>query len=261
MKHVADPSHPRYKSLLMRAKIEAAAKAGLLAESALIAHGRGEAFDYLLGERTCASAMQATRETAARLMKAEHPIISLNGNTVALAAEELMKCAALIGADVEINIFYRTEKRMELLLSSVSETKDLIKKEIPEGFSADRWSRMVESVRILGSEPNGLIPGLKGPRAKCHSDGILSADVLLVPLEDGDRCEALVAMGAEVIVIDLNPMSRSARMASVTVVDELTRFAVNLFEELKNPGMPDADWDNQSILNSALNEIVQGIAK
>jgi 4-phosphopantoate--beta-alanine ligase len=68
-------------------------------------------------------------------------------------------------------------------------------------------------------------------------------------------------MGAEVIVIDLNPMSRSARMASVTVVDELTRFAVNLFEELKNPGMPDADWDNQSILNSALNEIVQGIAK
>ena len=234
VKHAADPSHPRYRSLLLRAKIEEAAKSGWLADSALIAHGRGEAFDYLMGERTCDSAMQATIEAATRLANAEHPVISLNGNTVALAADGLLKCAALIGADVEINIFYRTEKRMELLISTIKSAKESLK----------------------GITPNGL----KGPRAKCHSNGILSADVLLVPLEDGDRCEALVAMGAEVIVIDLNPLSRSAQMASVTVVDELTRFADNLFEELKQPKMTIDDWDNKSILNSALDEITQGMA-
>ena len=47
----ADPSHPRYASLLMRRRLEIAAEKGMLADSAMIAHGRGEAFDYLLGER------------------------------------------------------------------------------------------------------------------------------------------------------------------------------------------------------------------
>ena len=47
--------------------------------------------------------------------------------------------------------------------------------------------------------------------------------MILVPLEDGDRCEALVAMGKTVIVVDLNPLSRSAQMASITIVDEITR--------------------------------------
>ena len=57
----ADRSHPRYQSLLMRHRIEIAAKEGLLADSAMIAHGRGEAFDYLLGEQTIPSAMNATK--------------------------------------------------------------------------------------------------------------------------------------------------------------------------------------------------------
>ncbi len=41
-------SHPRRASLLRRKSLVDAAKLGLLADSALIAHGRGEAFDYLL---------------------------------------------------------------------------------------------------------------------------------------------------------------------------------------------------------------------
>ena len=45
-------SHPRFASLMARKKLTEAAAAGLLADSALIAHGRGEAFDYLLQERT-----------------------------------------------------------------------------------------------------------------------------------------------------------------------------------------------------------------
>ncbi len=44
-------SHPRYESLVLRDKIVKAQKEGYLADSAMIAHGRGEAFDYLLGEK------------------------------------------------------------------------------------------------------------------------------------------------------------------------------------------------------------------
>ena len=69
-------SHPRKASLLARAKLTEAASEGLLAESAMIAHGRGEAFDYLLGEKTSAYASQAIREVAARLLNAERAVIS-----------------------------------------------------------------------------------------------------------------------------------------------------------------------------------------
>ena len=43
-------SHPRKNSLESRQKIVDGSSRGLLADSAMIAHGRGEAFDYLLGE-------------------------------------------------------------------------------------------------------------------------------------------------------------------------------------------------------------------
>ena len=61
MEHAADPTHPRYRSLLMRHRLEVAAEKGMLADSALIAHGRGEAYDYLLGERTIPSAEFAAK--------------------------------------------------------------------------------------------------------------------------------------------------------------------------------------------------------
>ncbi len=44
--------HPRYESLLSRDKIIKACKSGILADAGMIAHGRGEAFDYLIGEKT-----------------------------------------------------------------------------------------------------------------------------------------------------------------------------------------------------------------
>ena len=112
-------SHPRKASLLARAKLTEAASQGLLAESALIAHGRGEAFDYLLGEKTSDSASLAIRATAARLLKAERAVISLNGNTTVLAGEQAIRAAAIIGCPVEVNIFYRTPERMEILISTL----------------------------------------------------------------------------------------------------------------------------------------------
>ena len=52
-------SHPRYESLVLRDKIVKASEKGYLADSAMIAHGRGEAFDYLIGEKTTYPAKRA----------------------------------------------------------------------------------------------------------------------------------------------------------------------------------------------------------
>ncbi len=230
----ADPSHPRYKPLLLRHRLEQAAKKGMLAASALIAHGRGEAFDYLLGEVTTPSALIATQQAAARLKSAKRPILSLNGNVVALAGKELLLVADALGCPVEVNIFYRTPERMAALLNHLQNIK--------QELNID--------VEILGADPDAKIPGLEGPRANCTSKGIFSSDVILVPLEDGDRCEALVAMGKFVIVVDLNPLSRSARMGNLTIVDELTRFAENLFTAI-GEDYNLQDFDNDTFLSDA----------
>jgi len=242
----ADKSHPRYQSLLMRHRLEMAAKAGMLADSALIAHGRGEAFDYLLGEATIASAHDATMESLAHLQNADSAVISLNGNAIALAGKELMQLASLLKIPVEVNIFYRTPERMKALLSHLYEIRDTNQLD----------------VEILGENPDAKIPGLEGPRAKCCESGIYNSDVILVPLEDGDRCEALVAMGKVVLVIDLNPLSRSAKMGSVTIVDELSRVADNLLRGAMQKILrkPRTDYDNNNHLQSAIDHITSSLS-
>jgi len=44
-------SHPRFVSLSIREKIVKGYNDGLVAKEGLLAHGRGEAFDYLVGEK------------------------------------------------------------------------------------------------------------------------------------------------------------------------------------------------------------------
>ena len=44
--------------------------------------------------------------------------------------------------------------------------------------------------------------------------GIFRADAIFVPLEDGDRCQALVKMGKAVVTVDLNPMSRTSKTST-----------------------------------------------
>jgi 4-phosphopantoate--beta-alanine ligase len=234
----ADPSHPRYQSLLLRHRLEQAEKDGLLAGSAMIAHGRGEAYDYLLGERTIPSAHKATVQALGTLKKAKRPVISLNGNAVALAGESLLMLAEHLSCPVEINIFYRTPERMAALIGRLEAIKE---------------EHQLE-VQILGAEPNARIPGLKGPRANCTKEGIIDSDVIMVPLEDGDRCEALVAMGKTVIVIDLNPLSRSAKMGSITIVDELTRVVQNMLVDIENC-VVDETFSNDEVLADALQHI------
>jgi 4-phosphopantoate--beta-alanine ligase len=62
-----------------------------------------------------------------------------------------------------------------------------------------------------------------------------------------------MAMGKSVIVVDLNPLSRTAKMATITIVDELMRMApLLLFHLVNSSNKPNIEWDNQLILDSAL---------
>ena len=255
-------SHPRKRSLLSRQKIVEGSLRGLLADSAMIAHGRGEAFDYLLGERTTDSARLAIREAASRLRSAENPVISVNGNTVLLAGRGALRLAAFLGCPIEVNLYYRTPERVSGLLSLLEEQRVSILEEAePTGFEGD-WRASVRNVPLLGGSPDFKIEGLEGPRSHCTEEGIGSADSILVPLEDGDRCEALVNLNKEVIVIDLNPLSRSSRMATVTIVDEVSRaFDGMLANLLSESNSVPSEWDNASSIIDSLNEIKEFLSK
>ena len=226
--------HPRYKSLLDREKLVDAAD--VVAKQGLIAHGRGEAFDYLLGEQTCLPALSSIKAAASALLEAKNSVISVNGNVVALAAREVARLSEVSGAKVEVNLFHRTPERVKGL------------------------TKMMKKVGIdaLGENADDKIPGLSSERAKCCSDGIGTADVVLVPLEDGDRCEALVNMGKKVITIDLNPLSRTAQTAHITIVDELTR-CLPLLSEFVKEKKGIENFDNKRCLSDVLKFIAERI--
>ncbi len=229
--------HPRYKSLVARERLADAAREGIVALEGLTAHGRGEAFDYLIGERTTESALLAARTAAALLTTARHPVISVNGNTAALAAGEIADLQRASGALVEVNLFHRTEERIRRITALLEE----------------------HGVNVLTGRAERLVP-LSHDRALCLPGGIGSADVVLVPLEDGDRCAALRAMGKQVITVDINPLSRTARTATLTIVDELTRALPNITAAcagLDSAAAADliASLDNAYLLRAAITEI------
>jgi len=79
------PAHPRAESLRIRRKLAEAFEEGIVVPEGLAAHGRGEAFDYLLGEKTLEPARKAAEAGTALLLLAKKPVISINGNAAALA--------------------------------------------------------------------------------------------------------------------------------------------------------------------------------
>jgi 4-phosphopantoate--beta-alanine ligase len=206
-------THPRYKSLARREKLVEGFREGIVVPQGLIAHGRGEMFDYLLGERTTKEGRAASRAAAALLLKAKRPVISVNGNVAALGASDVVKLSKVSKARIEIGLFHRTDERVTKI------EKVLVKH---------------GAMNVLGLLPDAKIPGLDSIRCLCSKDGIGMADVVLIPLEDGDRAEALVRMGKKTIAIDLNPMSRTARNATVTIVDELTRAIPELIRNVES---------------------------
>ncbi|HHF59246.1 MAG TPA: phosphopantothenate/pantothenate synthetase [Thermoplasmatales archaeon] len=239
-------SHPRYHSLVIREKLAEGFRKGLVHETGLIAHGRGEAFDYLIGERTTEIAELAEKTAAALLLIAKHPVISVNGNTASLVGRECVELAERIPAKIEVNLFHRTEERVRRIIEEL------------ESFGA---------CDVLGDRPDARIEGLDHPRGLCCREGIYGADVVLVPLEDGDRCEALVKMGKKVIAIDLNPLSRTSQRASITIVDNVVRAIPNIskwVDELRDKDMEELrdmvdSWDNKKSLQKTLEYISKRI--
>lgn len=232
-------NHPRYHSLITREQISFAMKQGIVHETGLIAHGRGEAFDYLLGETTIPLAGIAEKVAAAALLRAKNPVISINGNVAALAADACISLGKSIPAPLEINLFHRTPERVKKI-ASVLEKK-----------GADT---------LYGLHPTAHIPSLDSDRALCEKQGIFTADVVLVPLEDGDRCQALQKMGKTVIAIDLNPLSRTAQAATITIVDNVIRAVPQIKQwvtKLKEKETSQLDklittWDNSKNLKKIM---------
>lgn len=208
-------SHPRYLSLLAREKLVTGFKRGLVASEGLIAHGRGECFDYLIGECTIESAKAAVNAASATLLLARYPVISINGNVTALCVDQICQLnRSLENSAVEINLFYYTKER-ERLISEEFKKYGLLK--------------------IFGIDPKNLvsIPELESNRRFVDRNGISKADVVFVPLEDGDRTIALKRMNKKVITVDLNPLSRTALSSDITIVDNIVRVIPQLIECIK----------------------------
>jgi len=185
--------------------------------SGLCAHGRGEAFDYIIGETTNEIAETAIEAAVAALLSAKHPVISINGNSAALVPEDLVKLSFVTGALLEVNLFYHAPGRLEAI---------------------ENVLRKAGATQILGlgDLPSTTINELTSNRRFVDPRGIKIADVVLVPLEDGDRTEALVKEGKFVIAIDLNPLSRTAQKAHITIVDNIVRCIpamINVAERFK----------------------------
>jgi len=233
-------SHPRYHSLIQREKLVEGVKKGITAMQGLIAHGRGEMFDYVLGEKTHDFAWEAERVAVAMMLLAKRPVISVNGNTAVLVPEELVKLSNILNAPLEVNVFH---------------------------FSVERVRRIAEYLESFGAKVlagcDAELKGLEHGRRIVDSRGIMIADVVLVPLEDGDRCEVLKRHGKMVIAIDLNPLSRTARMADVTIVDNIIRAIPNMIEiaeELRQSNRAELEkivhsYDNREILRRAVEAI------
>jgi 4-phosphopantoate--beta-alanine ligase len=202
----------------VRAHLAEELSQGTIVAEGLIAHGRGEAFDYLLGERTLPSARRAERMAARWLRAARRPVLSVNGNVAALAAPFVARLQrARPGLGVEVNLFHRSPARLARIGTLL---------------------RRAGVPHVLGLGATTAIPRLPSDRARVDPNGIARADLCVIPLEDGDRAEALKALGKRVVSIDLNPLSRTSQAADLPVVDELTRAFTHIEEELHRSRQP-----------------------
>ncbi len=218
----------------------------MVAPQGLIAHGRGEAFDYVIGERTMPAASVATLAAAVLLLKAEWPVISVNGNAAALAGKEIVSLASNVSAHLEVNLFHRTVEREKLIARYL------------KNFGA-------KEILGVGSSASKTVGGISSPRAKVDPNGIGIADVVLLSLEDGDRAQALRHEGKSVIAIDLNPLSRTAQVASVTIVDNIVRAIPALIKSAKKmKQLPESQleeyvsgFNNETNLANAIKQMIR----
>ena len=243
-------SHPRAKSLLIRERLVSGFENGLVAKEGLLAQGRGEAFDYLLGEKTGKTAKKAIKAAAAQILLADFPVISVNGNLAALCPKEVVRLAKTVDAKIEVNLFYANEKRKHNIVKTLKNSG---------------------AKEILGTnkDSKATLPGIDSARRIVDKDGIFSADVVVVPIEDGDRTLALRKAGKAVITFDLNPFSRTSQTANITIVDNVTRALDLLIDSCKKMSKKNRsslqkiikDFDNKKNLSENIIEIKNNLSR
>ena len=207
-------NHPRAKSLAIRQLLANGFKSGMVVSEGLIAHGRGEAFDYLIGEKTSNFAFDAIKAASSLLLLAKRPVISVNGNTAALCPRDIVDLANETKSSIEVNLFYRDKKRENLIAETLKKNGANI-------------------VLGVGEKEFLKIPELTSNRRHVDPEGIFLADVVFVPLEDGDRTKALINMQKKVITVDLNPLSRTAQNATISIIDNIVRAIPELVKTSK----------------------------
>ncbi len=207
-------NHPRAKSLAIRQLLANGFKSGIVVSEGLIAHGRGEAFDYLIGEKTSNFAFDAIKAASSLLLLAKRPVISVNGNTAALCPRDIVDLANETKSSIEVNLFYRDKKRENLIAETLKKNGANI-------------------VLGVGEKEFLKIPELTSNRRHVDPEGIFLADVVFVPLEDGDRTKALINMQKKVITVDLNPLSRTAQNATISIIDNIVRAIPELVKTSK----------------------------
>ena len=240
-KFFAPKSHPRYLSNFYRDLLVDGVKQRITSTHGLIAQGRGETFDYLLGEKTFDFATSAIAAAASLLITSSRPIISVNGNSAILSAKELITLSILLNVPLEINLFHRSLLRERKIA-------DYLKK---------------KGAKKILLPDNSKISGLTSNRRFVNAQGQHIADVIFVPLEDGDRTEYLIAQGKKVISSDLNPLSRSAQKATITIVDNIVRALPTLIQTIKKMQKKERKYlikiingyNNRKILNESIKHI------
>ncbi len=248
MIHKIAPTHPRASSLIIREKLVDGFKNGIVVPHGLIAHGRGEAFDYLLGEKTTKYAYEAEKAAVCLLLLSKKSIISVNGNTAALCARDLVTLSNVTKSRIEVNLFHKSVARSNAI------ARILKKEDAFDVLGLDDKSRM-------------MIKDISSNRKYVDKNGIMNSDTIFVALEDGDRTESLVKMGKKVISVDLNPLSRTAIASNITIVDNIVRVIPNMIKISEHLVKKDKyyllqlikNFDNKENIHKSLLMIKEGI--
>lgn len=248
MIHKIPQTHPRASSLIIREKLVDGFRNGIVVPQGLIAHGRGEAFDYLLGEKTTKYAYEAEKAAVCLLLLSNNSIISVNGNTTVLCAKDLVTLSNVTKSGIEVNLFHKSRARTNAIAS-------ILRKE--DAFD----------VLGLDNKSKTVIKRVSSNRKYVDKNGIMNSDTIFLALEDGDRTESLVRMGKKVISVDLNPLSRTAMASNITIIDNIVRAIPNmvkiseqlvkkdksyLLQQIKN-------FDNKENMHKSLVTIKKGI--
>jgi 4-phosphopantoate--beta-alanine ligase len=248
MIHKIPQTHPRARSLIIREKLVDGFRNGIVVPHGLIAHGRGEAFDYLLGEKTTKYAYEAEKAAVCLLLLSSKPIISVNGNTAVLCAKDLVTLSNVTKSRIEINLFHKSRARTNAIAS-------ILRKE--------------DAFDLLGldNKSKTIITGISSNRKYVDKDGIMNSDTIFLALEDGDRTESLVRMGKKVVSVDLNPLSRTAIASDITIIDNIVRAIPNMVKISEQLVKKDKSYllkliknfDNKENLRKSLVTIKKGI--